>query len=118
MNTRNSHGDISSYDEGCTHLAQACREHDHLVYLPHLLEEPIDTGALQHVEVMPERLDLDGDNIVWRRYRLYAHHFLRNYVCNPTTTQTFRLLCTSVSSRSSTRHLRPAYSGAMGGSRG
>lgn len=42
-----------------THLAQTRRKDDDFINLTHLLEKVVDTGALEHMEVVPMVLDLD-----------------------------------------------------------
>lgn len=53
-----------------TDLGKTCCEHDDFVELAHFLQEAIDAGSLQHVEVVPIRLDLDRNDVIWRRYCL------------------------------------------------
>lgn len=50
------------------HLAQTRRKNDNLVDLAHLLQEVVDTGALDHVHIMPIILDLDWDHVVGLLY--------------------------------------------------
>ena len=56
--------------EAKTDFTQARGEHDNFIYFPHLLQEIIDAGSLDHVHVMPVILDLYGHNIVGLLYRL------------------------------------------------
>lgn len=54
-----------------THLRKTSSKDDDLIELAHLLEEIIDAGALEDVEVVPVGLDLDGDDVVRGRHSLF-----------------------------------------------
>lgn len=106
-----------------THLAETGSIHHDLVNLAHFLQEKVYSGPLKDVKVMPMVLYLDWDdkirlldslNIIW----CSMVQLSRGNVGYEIWTRTLKLLCTSVSSRSRTRHFRPACCGAIGGSRG
>lgn len=46
------------------YLAQAGCEHHNLIYLAHLLQEVVDTRALDDIHIMPVILDLNRDDII------------------------------------------------------
>lgn len=99
------------------YFTQTRSEYYNLVNLSHLLQKVIDTRSLDHIDVVPVVLDFNRYDVVGLLYRLCAW-----VQCDDnsiyTGERTLKLLCTNVSSRSSTRHLRPACCGASGGSSG
>jgi hypothetical protein len=57
-----------------THFAEASCENDHLIYFTHLFEEVVDSGSLEHVEVMPVIFNLNRDNEIGLLYGLGCDH--------------------------------------------
>lgn len=53
-----------------TYFAQARRKDDYFVYFAHFLQEVVNTGTLDHIDIVPVVLDLDRHNIVGLGYRL------------------------------------------------
>lgn len=96
---------IEHVQNGVGILAQTGGEDNNLVNLAHLLQEVVDTGALDDIDIVGLRLNFDGDNVVggWEHLRVVVSAA----VLRPTVSRTLKLLCNKVSSRSSTRHLRP-----------
>jgi hypothetical protein len=54
------------------HFTQTRGKHDDLINFSHLLQEIIDTGSFDHVDIVPVILDFDGHDIVSLLYRLYG----------------------------------------------
>ena len=87
-------------------LAQTCREDDDLINFAHFFKEVVHARALDYVHVVPVVLDFDGHNIIGLLNRLHGKVRHRN-LSEREIWRTLKLLCTNVSSRSRTRHLRP-----------
>ena len=51
-----------------TDLAETRCENDDLVYLAHLLQEVVNTGTFNHIDIVPVVLDLDGHDIICLLY--------------------------------------------------
>ena len=109
---------ITVFNELATNLAQTRRKHDHLVQLAHLTQEIVHAGPLQDVKVVPVVLDLNRHDVVRGRYGLWRTDRECTRRDRSNVARTLKLLCTNVSSRSSTRHLRPRYLLAMAGNSG
>ena len=54
-----------------THLAQTGGEDDNFIDFPHPPKEFVYTGAFEHVKVVPIRLYLHWNNVIWRWNGLY-----------------------------------------------
>lgn len=99
-----------------TYFAQASSKHNNLVELAHFFQEVVNPGPLDNVHVVPMILNFNRNHVIGMLDRLMP--VVRGGSKTAEPGLTLKLLCSRVSSRSSTRHLRPACCGARGGKSG
>ena len=107
--------DVELVEQRVAVLGHRGGEDDDFVELAHALEESVDARAFYYVDVVVLAFDLDGDGHVRLMEDLSSSQRLASKRRNDDSL-TLKLLCTSVSSRSSTKHFRPLNSGLSGGS--
>lgn len=112
--------DGSPTDVGNTHLAHACGVHHNLVDFAHPSQKLLDPRPFEHVCVVPLPLNLYGHGEIVRRHQLMSEWVSDVLAIRPHSRLglTLKLECNRVSSMSSTRHFRPLWRSAIGGSKG
>ena len=100
-------GDVELVEEGITVLGYGCGEDNNFVDLADAFQESIDAWALDYVDVVVLSFDFDGNCEIGLVQDLTVQILARVYKRGSATRLTLKLLWTSVSSRSRTKHFFP-----------
>lgn len=90
-----------------TYLGDGCRENNHFVQFAHSLHELVDARSLDHVDIVVLALDFDRNGEIRALQNLQSTVSPIVFKVAKCAKNTLKLLWTSVSSRSSTKHFRP-----------
>jgi hypothetical protein len=100
-------GDVELVEKGIAVFGYGCGEDDNFVDLSDAFEEGVDAGALDYVDVVVLSFDFDRDCEIGLVEDLTKFMLARIYKRGSATRLTLKLLWTSVSSRSRTKHFFP-----------